>query len=191
VAFESYNYVGAGPLFTHQYSQAWLDMRGLRDGPPYELNYFRNSVIATMAHRAFCLSLRSLYPSYSEELWGITPSDSQIGYVGWGNAFSRRDIDGTVVPCAAAGSLMFTPSLSLAALRAMRNNFGRHVYGRYGFADAFHPISLWVDAEVVGIDQGITLLSAENLRTGRVWGWFKRQPNVRWAMDRIFEPDSV
>lgn len=190
VIFEDYRYVGGGPLFTHQFSQAWLDFRGLRDGAPYRIDYFRNSVVATLAHRAFCLSLRSLYPSYSENLWGITPSDSQIGYVGWGNAFSRRDIDGTVVPCAAGGSLMFTPSISLAALQTMRAQFGEHIYGHYGFADAFHPLSLWVDSEVVGIDLGITLLSAENLRTGGVWKWFNRQPNVRWALDRIFEPSS-
>jgi hypothetical protein len=190
VVFENYRYVGAGPLFTHQFSQAWLDLRDVRDGPPYSLNYFQNSVVATLAHRAFCLSLRSAYPSYSDNLWGITPSDSDIGYVGWGNAFSRRDIDGTVVPCAPAGSLMFTPRLSLAALRAMREQFGRYIYGRYGFADAFHPISLWVDSDVVGINQGITLLSAENLRARTVWNWFNRQPNVRWAIDRIFQPDA-
>ena len=188
VVFEDFRYVGGGPLFTHQYSQAWLDLRGLRDGAPYSLDYFQNSAVATRAHRAFCMSLRGLYPSYSENLWGITPSDSDIGYVGWGNGFSRRDIDGTVVPCAAGGSLMFTPAISLAALRTMRERFGQYVYGRYGFADAFHPISMWVDSDVVGIDLGITLLSAENLRTRRVWNWFSSQPNVRWAMNRIFRP---
>ena len=85
---------------------------------------------------------------------------------------------------------MFTPRLSLAALRAMLEQFGRYIYGRYGFADAFHPISLWVDSDVVGINQGITLLSAENLRARTVWNWFNRQPNVRWAMNRIFQPDA-
>jgi hypothetical protein len=188
VVFEEYRYVGGGPLFTHQFSQAWLGLRGQRDGPPYYLDYFQNSVVATLAHRAFCLSLRSAYPSYTENLWGITPSDSDIGYVGWGNAFSRRDIDGTVVPCAPAGSLMFTPQLSLSALRAMREQFGQYVYGRYGFADAFHPLSLWVDSDVVGIDQGITLLSAENLRAGSVWNWFSRQPDIRRAVTGIFQP---
>ncbi|MBZ5586182.1 MAG: hypothetical protein LAQ30_29155, partial [Acidobacteriia bacterium] len=150
--------------------------------------YFQNSVVATLAHRAFCLSLRSLYPSYSENLWGVTPSDSEIGYLAWGSALSRRDFDGTVAPCAAGGSLMFTPEISLAALRAMRDGFGRLIYGRYGFSDAFQPLSRWVDPDVIGIDLGIMLLSAENLRTGRLWEWFKRQPNIRWAMGRIFQP---
>jgi hypothetical protein len=151
VVFEGYRFVGAGPLFTHQFSHAWLDLRNRRDGAPFELDYFDNSVVATLAHRAFCLSLRSMFPGYSEDLWGVTPSDSDIGYLGWGG-FSRHDLDGTVVPCAAGGSLMFTPGLSLAALRAMRDRFGREVYGRYGFSDAFHPISLWVNPDVIGID---------------------------------------
>jgi hypothetical protein len=186
VVFQDYRFVGAGPLFTHQFSHAWLDLEGRRDSPPLQLDYFQNSVTATMAHRDYDLSLRSMFPGYSDNIWGITPSDSDIGYLGWGG-FSRHDVDGTVVPCAAAGSLMFTPEISLAALRTMRERFGLYIYGRYGFSDAFHPISLWVNPDVVGIDLGITLLSAENLRTRTVWNWFNRQPNVQRAMNRIFD----
>ena len=64
---------------------------------------------------------------------------------------------------------MFTPDITLPALREMRRKFGGRIYGRYGFADAFHPTGGWVNPDVIGIDLGITLLSAENLRTGRVW----------------------
>jgi hypothetical protein len=187
VVFGDYRFVGAGPLFTHQFSHAWLDLEGLHDGPPLECDYFRNSIIATLAHRQYCLSLRGMFPGYSENVWGITPSDSDIGYLGWGD-YSRRDFDGTVVPCAVGGSLMLTPEVSLPALRTMRERFGTHIFGRYGFSDAFHPLTGWVDPDVVGIDLGITLLSAENLRSRSVWNWFGRQPNVRRAMSRIFEP---
>ncbi len=186
VVFEQYRFVGAGPLFTHQFSHAWLDLEGLRDGPPFQCDYFHNSAIATLAHRDFCLSLRGLYPGYSENVWGVSPSDSDIGYLSWGG-FSRRDLDGTVVPCAAGGSLMFTPDVSLAALRTMQERFGDYIYGRYGFSDAFHPLTRWVNPDVVGIDVGITLLSAENLRSRSVWKWFNTQPNIRRAMSRIFE----
>ena len=186
VIFQDYRFVGAGPLFTHQFSHAWLDLAGLQDRPPLQLDYFRNSVVATMAHRDYELSLRGMFPGYSDNIWGLTPSDSDIGYLGWGG-FSRHDVDGTVVPCAPAGSLMFTPEVSLAALHAMRERFDPYIYGRYGFSDAFHPISRWVNPDVVGIDLGITLLSTENLRRRSVWNWFNRQPNVRRAMSRIFD----
>ena len=183
-----YKVVGHGPLFTHQYSQAWLYLSGFRDGPPFEIDYFRNSVAATYAHRAYCLSLRGLYPDFSEYLWGVTASDSDIGYVIWGDPLSRRDLDGTVVPCAAGGSLMFAPEICLPALRYMHEQFAEHIYGRYGFADAFNPQTLWVDPDVVGIDVGITLLSAENLRSGNVWRWFQRSADIQRATKQVFQP---
>lgn len=182
-----YRFVGRGPLFTHQYSLAWLDLAGRRDGPPFEIDYFQNSVAATYAHRAYCLGLRGIYPNYSENLWGVTASDSDIGYVIWGDPLSRRDVDGTVVPCAAGGSLMFAPEICVPSLRYMHETFGQYVYGRYGFADAFNPQTLWVNPDVVGIDVGITLLSAENLRTGSVWRWFNRWPCVRRAVEQLFQ----
>ncbi len=182
-----YRYCGAGPVFTHQFPQAWLGLRGLRDGSPIR-DYFENSVTATYAHRERCLELRGMYPAYSENLWGFTPSDSEIGYIIWGSPGSRRDVDGTVVPCAAGGSLMFAPEICLPALRTMHNQFGEYIYGRYGFADAFHPASLWVNPDVLGLDAGITLLSAENLRTGHVWEWFMAAAPIRRAVDRLFRP---
>ena len=83
------------------------------------------------------------------------------------------------------GSLMFTPELSLSALRTMHEKFGDRVYGRYGFVDAFNPQTGWVDSEVIGINVGIILLSAENMRTGNVWRWFMRNHEIPRAMQKI------
>jgi len=69
IEFGSYKFFGRGPLFTHQYSQAWLHLAGLRDGPPLNIDYFQNSVTATYANRAYCFSLRGIYPGYSDDLW--------------------------------------------------------------------------------------------------------------------------
>ena len=183
VHFDGFSYVGDASLFTHQYPQAWLDLRGLRDGPPSEIDYFANSVKATRAHRAFCLGLSRQFPkSYSKNVWGITASDSVKGYLGWGGPPADPAIDGTVVPCAPGGSLMFAPDICLPALRSMRERFGETVYGRYGFCDAFNPTTGWIGPDVLGIDAGITLLSAENLRGGGVWRWFMRNPEIRNAL---------
>ena len=193
IIFQNYAWVGRGPIFTHQFPQAYLDFSNLRDGLPYGINYFHNSVIATYAHRSYCQSLRSLFPAYSNDLWGVTPSDSSIGYLtwgGWDDIRPRRDWDGTIAPCASAGSLMFAPEICLPALRAMHNDFGELAYGRYGFADAFNPASGWVDPEVLGIDLGITLLSAENLRSRQVWKWFMRSPDIQRAVSRVFQPNA-
>ena len=82
---------------------------------------------------------------------------------------------------------MFAPEICVPALRTMREDFGEVAYGRYGFADAFNPASGWVDPEVLGIDQGVTLLSAENLRSCQVWKWFMASPVIQRGVGKVFE----
>lgn len=167
VHYEGYEYIsGPDPLFTHQYSHAWFDFRDRRDA---YADYFQNSVLATRAHKAFCLA----HPNwYNENYWGVTASDSVGGYTGWGGPPAMGPLDGSVVPSAAAGSLPFLPADCLAVLRAMRENWGTLAWNRYGFVDAFHPAANWYDPDVIGIDQGISVLMAENLRSGFVWETF-------------------
>ncbi len=185
--YEGYAYfttIGV-PLFMHQYSHAWIDFRGRRENRGDRIDYFENSINATMAHRAFCMHLAREFPGYGPNVWGITASDSAKGYLAWGGPPRDPAIDGTVVPSAAGGSLMFTPEVSIAALRAMADKFGQRVYGRYGFIDAFNPNTGWVDRDVIGINAGIILLSAENSRTGNVWRWFMLNREIPRAMERI------
>jgi len=190
VRFDSWTFVSGGALFTHQYSHAWIDFRHLRDGDPSFLDYFQNSQIATYAHRDFCISLSSKYSDYGPNMWGMTVSDGPLGYVDWGGTTTMHNsVNGTLVPCAAAGSLMFTPEICLPALREMFNQYGDRIYRRYGFADAFNPNwkdkKFWVDHDVVGIDVGITLLSIENLLTGDVWRYFMRNAYIQNAMEKV------
>jgi hypothetical protein len=176
------------PLFVHQYSQAWFDFRGQRDR---HADYFENSTRATKAHRLFCLKLRERFPLFGEDLWGITASDSAHGYVVWGGPPEMGPLDGTLVPCAAGGSIPFLPRECLHTLQQMRARFGRSIWKRYGFVDAFNPHTGWVGPDVIGIDVGITLLMAENARTGLVWKTFMRNPEMRRAMERAgFRPAS-
>jgi hypothetical protein len=182
ITYAGYTYLNDGPLFTHQYTQAWADLRDVRESWYPFTDYFQNSVKATRAHRQFCIDLATEFPAYGPEVWGISASDSERGYVAWGGPPRDPAIDGTVVPYAPAGSLIFTPDISLAALRVMKEKFGARVYGHYGFADAFNPNNGWVDADVIGLDQGITLLSAENLRDALIWRYFMRNNEVTRAM---------
>ena len=46
-------------------------------------------------------------PATPRRMWGITASDARKGYKAWGGPPHDPQVDGTVVPCAAAGSLMF------------------------------------------------------------------------------------
>lgn len=185
VSYANYTWFGRSPPFTHQYSHAWVDYRGRRENKAPHADFFANSVTATRAHRAFCIDQAKEFPGYSENIWGITASTSAQGYAVWGGWPSRTKIDGTVVPCAAGGALMLTPDIAVPALRAMRDRFGTKIWGRYGFADAFNPNNGWIAPDVLGLDVGITLLSAENLRTGNVWKWFMANPEIPRALKLI------
>jgi hypothetical protein len=174
------------PLFVHQFPHAWFDLRGRRDYGGRD--FWKNSVDATLAHRQFCIDLGkgrdARFAHFGESLWGITSSDSAKGYVGWGGPPTTDNLDGTVVPCAAAGSLPFARRECLDALRHMREAYGEKVWKRYGFVDAFNPRTGWTGLDVVGIDQGITLLMAENARTGWVWECFGKNAEVERGMER-------
>src|SRR6267378_125718 len=172
---------------THQFSHAWYDFRGKRDA---YADYFENAIKATKAHKLFCLSLHDRFPDYSDDLWGITASDSAKGYYAWGGPPPLGDIDGTVVPCATGGSLPFLYDDCLKVLRNIRNRYGnKGAWGRYGFVDAFNPLANWYDPDVIGIDVGITILMAENKRSGFVWETFMKNREAQTAMEKVgFRP---
>lgn len=182
--YQGYTYYQYPPLFIHQYPHAWVDFRDQKDA---FTDYWANSKAATLANEKFCESLKDRFPAY-EKLWGITASDSSKGYMDWGGPpvgnridFDQR-IDGTVVPCASGGSIPFAPRECISNLRRMQREYGTKIYLKYGFVDAFNPQSGWVGANVLGIDVGITLVMAENYRTGFVWRTFMANPEIARAM---------
>jgi hypothetical protein len=174
--YDGLRYIGSfAPLFVHQYSQAWFDFRRKRDK---YADYFQNSAIATDVHRRFCIELGKVFPDYSDDLWGITASDSDKGYVIWGGPPAMGPIDGTVVPAAPGGSLPFLPDATMRVLRNIRTRYPQ-AWSRYGFVDAFNPQKNWFDTDAVGIDTGITMLMAENARTAFVWDTFMKNPEAQ------------
>jgi hypothetical protein len=158
--YDGMRYIGSfAPLFVNQFSQAWFDFRHKRDK---YADYFQNSVIATEVHRLFCVGLARNFPDYSDDLWGITASDS-------------------VVPAATGGSLPFLPEATMRVLKNIKARYPQ-AWSRYGFVDAFNPLKQWYDKDVIGIDTGITMLMAENVRTSFVWETFMKNPEAQRGM---------
>lgn len=186
VSYQGISYIAGAPtLMIHQYSHAWFDFRNQQDA---YTNYFQNSVLATEAHKLFCLSLAQQFPDYTASLWGISPSDSANGYVAWGGPPATGPIDGTITPSAAGGSLAFTPADCLTVLHIIQQKYPA-AWQHYGFVDAFNPLTGWYDSDVLGIDLGITMLMAENQRTGLVWSTFMKNPEALAAMSLAgFQP---
>jgi hypothetical protein len=173
--FSGQEYILFAPLFGYQYSQVWIDFRGIRDEflRGKGIDYFENSRRATHAQRAYAIDNPEGWRGYGANLWGLTacdgPLDGDLEIEGRRRTFhtywargveaqARRD-DGTIAPTAAAASLPFAPEIVLPALEEMCRRFGDDLVTRYGFLDAFNP----------------TLRLPVPLRHGRVApgvGWF-------------------
>lgn len=172
-------YSHTGSLFTYQYSQAFIDFRDLND---LGINYFENSKQATLANKEFCLANKDLFPSYSEQVWGLSASLGPHGYKAYGAKPGLAIHDGTVAPYTIAASTVFAPAESLESLRFIYDNYGAKIYGPYGFHSAFNVAEDWWASESLGIDEGIVVVMLENvLRDGEVWKRFMELPAMkRW-----------
>lgn len=181
--------ISCPPLFTHQYSAVWLDLRDKNDG---FADYFENSRTATLVNRQFCMDQRQKFKTYSENIWGLTASESPEGYKAYGSEPGGAVHDGTVAPTAAGSSMPFTPQESLEALKAMYSGFKDKIWGKYGFSDAFNVDQNWYSQNVLGIDQGPLVLMIENARSGLVWKIFMRNPRIQKGMELLgFRPGTV
>ena len=57
--------------------------------------------------------------------------------------------------------------------------------------DSFNPLTGWFDKDVMGIDLGITMLMAENYRSGFVGETFMKNAEAPAAMKKVgFRPSS-
>jgi hypothetical protein len=128
-------------------------------------------VTATEAHTRFCISLRDEFTDYSAHLWGLLPPirrrGIRLGVVlrGWGDwtaALFRAPLADRCHSCS---------TIACSCLRTIRECYPK-AWGRYGLVDAFNPLTGWYNPDVLGIDLGITMLMAENARSGFVWDTF-------------------
>lgn len=173
--YKGYELIASPPLFTHQFSHVFVDFRGKSDG---YADYFQNSVQATLANRRFCMDNAKSFKSYGPSSWGLTASIGPDGYNAFGAPPGQASHDGTVAPAAAAGSIVFTPELSIAALRHFYTAHGDKLWGRYGFADSFNLDRNFFAEDAYGINQGPALLMMENYRSGLIWKLFMSRPEV-------------
>lgn len=172
---EGYDVIAPGPIFMHQMTQGYVDLRDQRDRLGYD--YWQNSLNAHRANAAFCARHEPEFASYRGGIWGLNASDLPDGY---GTREPREGHhDGTICPTGAVAGLPFVPELSNRAIAAMYDGYRDHIWGRYGFADAFNADKGWWDRDVIGIDLGMALVSTEDARTGFVWRLMAGSPILR------------
>lgn len=181
-------YTYCGTLFTYQYSHAWIDFENRKDSNG--IDWFKNSIKATLANRNYCIENSTKLKTYGKNSWGLTACIGPKGYSGEFGAMQAKselkENDGTISPSGAAGSIVFTPELSIQALEHYYNNFPK-LWGKYGFKDAYNLDSgkPWYAKEYIGIDKGISMLMIENYLTGLIWKYFMKNQYVKEGLKKL------
>lgn len=181
-----YTYCGA--LFTYQFSHAWINFMNLEDKEG--TNWFKNSIKATKANRQYCIDNEKSFKTYGENSWGLTPCIGPKGYCGFGakpcDANLKIENDGTISPCGAIGSIVFTPKESIKSMEYYYNNFPK-LWGKYGFKDGYNleGAKPWFAKEYIGIDKGIEMVMIENYLNGTIWKYFMRNSYVKQGLKTL------
>jgi hypothetical protein len=192
----------SGPLFTHLFPHAWLDLRGIRDTFMREKrsDYFQNTCRTVALQREYCERNPHETAGYCRDIWGISAGDGpralgsaefakdrrHFGYMARGVPFGPDD--GTLCPWAMLATLPFTPE---AALRGTRTLLGRYpqVCSEDRFASGFNPTEEadrggWLSEGWYGLDQGLLVMMIENARSGLIWSLLRGSPYVRRGLKR-------
>ncbi len=174
-----------GPLFFSHYSFLGLDPRGLKDR---YADYWEQNKAHTLINRAYCIDNPKKWKGYGEECWGLTASDSWVGYA----AHSPSEDLGVISPTAALSAFPYTPQYSMQALKHFYNDLGDKIWGEYGFIDAFSESKNWYAQSNLAIDQGPIIVMIENYRTGLLWKLFMSCPEVQQGLQKLgFESPHI
>ncbi len=198
--YKGLSHVAFPPLFGHQFSQAFIDFRGIADKYMKEkgIDYFENSRRATYVQRQYATENPKGWTGYDSLCWGVTASDGPpdkynfdgkkfLGYAGRGTSGPEYNYfdDGTIAPYASLSSLPFAPEIVLPTIKSLNKKLGKKLWGKYGYYDAFNLTAKWFDDDFLGIDEGPMLIMIENFRTGLVWNYEMKDPIIQKGINRL------
>lgn len=187
---DEFIYTPVGSIFPYQFSHAWIDFRNTED--KLGVDWFDNSVKASLANRQYCIDNPNGLKSFHKNAWGMTACETPHGYDGsQGTLPSHKGgtvhtADGTVPPCGAIGSIVFTPEESIEAMNYYYDTY-KELWGRYGFKDSYNlDVSPeWFCEYEIGIDKGVSILMLENYRSGLLWKLTMQNKYMKKAMELL------
>ena len=172
-----------GNLFAYQFSEAWLDTARYLD--PDGVDWFKNTQLATLANRDFCIAQAGAFKTYHDRSWGISCGDSPWGYDVSGSPPAREDPkpNGTVSIYGAISALPFVPDLALDMMTYLYEQHPQ-TWGRYGFYDAYnvHVSPPWYSQALYGIDKGCSMLMIENYLSRLIWETYTNSDVIQHAL---------
>ncbi len=169
-----------GPLFFTHYSFMGYDPHFLTDN---YTNYFTNNQNIAKINYRYCVQNPKHYKGYGDSAWGLTASDGPYHYsadepVLWQD-------HGKIAPTGAVSSFPYTPSESMKALKNYYFNYGKFLWGEYGFKDAFDLNDNWCSEIYMGLNQAPMTVMIENHRTGLIWKLFMSNADVKVGLEKL------
>jgi hypothetical protein len=198
-----HDYLYAGPLFVHQFSHAWVDLRGIQDDFMREkrCDYFENSRRAIHVQREYARINPLGHDGFDEDCWGLSAGDGPSDEMPDVNAEPRRLFgyaargvpygpdDGTLSPPAVLASLPFEPELSVRCLRSLLARYPQ-IANEQRLTSGLNPGLRtadgmpWVSAGHFGLDQGIVVMMIENHRSQLIWQLMRQCPYLITGLRR-------
>jgi hypothetical protein len=169
-----------GPLFFTHYSYLGYDPHKITDR---YTNYFdNNQSIARINHR-YCVDNPGNYKGYGDSCWGLTASDGPYNYSA-DEPILRQD-RGKIGPTGAISSFPYTPVQSMKALKNYYHNYGKFLWGEYGFRDAFNLTENWCSEIYMGLNQAPMVVMIENHRSGLLWNLFMSDKDIQSGLKKL------
>jgi hypothetical protein len=193
------DYLHAGPLFIHQASHLWLDLRGIRDTfmRARGIDYFENTRRAIRIQQRYAIDNPQRWADYGEYTWGITASEEPGEHTLVVDGVERRfhqylargvpePDDGTLSPWVVIAALPFDPAIVLPTIEHFSQAYPE-LMGDYGFTCSLNPTfrnapsvrgrvtpSGWLSSNYFGLNQGPNVLMIENYRSAFTWPLMQR-----------------
>lgn len=200
-----HEFLYGGPLFIHQFSHMWIDLRGIQDDfmRTRGIDYFENSRRAAYIQQQYAIDNPLDFEGYNDRCWGLTASDGPgpatrrikgierqfYDYLARGVPYGPDD--GTIAPWGAVASLPFAPEIILPVIRYLRETYPE-VTGEYCFKCSLNPV-FWSEPEskiswhskyTYGLNLGPMVLMIENYRSGFLWRLMQRCPYLVTGLRR-------
>ena len=169
-----------GPLFFIHYSYLGYDPHQLTDR---YTNYFVNNQNIARINYRYCMDNPGNFKGYGDSCWGLTASDGPFNYAADEPVPGRET--GKIAPTGAISSFPYTPVESMKALENYYHNYGKFLWGEYGFRDAFNLTSNWCSEIYMGLNQAPMTVMIENYRTGLLWKLFMSDRDVKQGLEKL------
>lgn len=169
-----------GPLFFTHYSYMGYDPHLITDK---YTNYFTNNQNIAKINYQYCVENPKKNKGYGDNAWGLTASDGPFDYsadepVLWQD-------HGKIAPTGAISSFPYTPVESMKALKNYYYNYGKFLWGEYGFKDAFDLTNNWCSEIYMGLNQAPMTVMIENYRTGLIWKLFMSNADIKKGLEKL------